>query len=126
MTIRTEDKTFKELTNIRLPATSRLRMFSILRDWNNERFLNIFRTFLIRNEIKDSDEFYYTYNIEADDWWDNISYKFYNTPDLWWAICYVNDVVNPYEELEEGKAIKILRDTYLHYLLTDISKIAEL
>jgi hypothetical protein len=29
---------------------------------------------------------------------DIISYEYYNTPLLAWVICYVNDIVNPYDK----------------------------
>lgn len=31
---------------------------------------------------------------------DAISYEFYNTPLLGWAICYANDIVNPLDRID--------------------------
>ena len=52
-------------------------------------------------------DMYYDYIVLEDDCWTNISYKNYNTPELWWLICKFNDVKNPFTELEAGKIIKI-------------------
>lgn len=41
---------------------------------------------------------------------DLISDKIYGTPLLWWAICYVNDILNPLDRKEglyPGRLIKI-------------------
>lgn len=47
------------------------------------------------------------YTIVNDDSWSSISYKFYKTYKLWWLICKVNDVKNPFYELIPGREIKI-------------------
>jgi hypothetical protein len=36
-----------------------------------------------------------------------IAYKFYNTTDLWWAICLFNDIIDPVTELYSGVSIRI-------------------
>ena len=48
-----------------------------------------------------------TYTIVEDDSWSSISYKFYRTYKLWWLICKVNGITNPFYELIPGKEIKI-------------------
>ena len=124
MTIQVEDKTYYELTGQRLPTTSRLRMFPILKEWNDDAFINIFRSYVINSKITEKDDYWTTYTIEETDWWDNISSRYYDTPKLWWVICILNDVSNPYEDLEEGRTIKILRDEYLYIVFNDLNRLA--
>jgi hypothetical protein len=38
---------------------------------------------------------------------DVISYKLYDSVDYWWLIMYVNDIVDPWNELEENDVIKV-------------------
>ena len=47
------------------------------------------------------------YTIVENDSWSSISYKFYRTYKLWWLICKMNNVKNPFYELIPGKEIKI-------------------
>jgi len=38
---------------------------------------------------------------------DFISYKIYGTERYWWIICLVNDIMNPFTDIEEGVILKI-------------------
>jgi len=38
---------------------------------------------------------------------DLISYKVYGTASFWWIILLVNEISNPFTDLEEGKILKI-------------------
>lgn len=38
---------------------------------------------------------------------DMISYKIYGTVDLWWLICAVNDIMDPFTELTLGRVLKV-------------------
>ena len=126
MPVETESKSFLELTSKRLPTSSRLRLANILKDEDNERFLNFFRSFILVDSVKERVSFYHTHNAEADEWWDNISYKYYDTTALWWLVCFMNDTVNPYEEIDEGQQIKVLRRDYLYIVFKNLGEIAEL
>ena len=58
--------------------------------------------------IEDIDDSYFNYYILKDtDTWTAISYKFYETPELWWLICKFNNVQNPFSEIVAGKEIKV-------------------
>lgn len=39
---------------------------------------------------------------------DLISYQVYGTVDLWWLICIVNDILDPFSEVTLGKTLKIV------------------
>jgi len=125
MPVTTITDDFYTVTGIRLSSSSFLNLFNILMDDDNNKFMNIFRSYILRTDITQDTVYYYTYNTEPDDWWDNISTKFYETPYLWWIICLMNNVMNPFEELEEGTELKILKDTYIYQLLNEIREISE-
>lgn len=117
---------FYTVTGIRLSNSSFLRLFNILEDENNDKFMNIFRSYALNETISDNTVYFFTYDVEADDWWDNISNKYYNTPYLWWVICLMNNIANPYEDLVEGTQLKILKNEYIYYLIKEIRSISEL
>lgn len=127
MSITKVDETFFELTNRRLMPISQLQLFSILKDHDRETlFMNIFRSHSIELGITSDIIFYDTYEVGSNPFWDNISNELYGTPYLWWALAIFNNVVNPFEELEEGSNITYLRNEYIYVFMKDIERLAEL
>ena len=121
-----EDQTFYELTGFKVEDTSQLKLFNILSDHDTTMFMNIWRTFSLNEDTSIDVMFYDTYEVGSDAWWDNISQDIYGTPNLWWIVALMNNVVNPFEELEEGSNIKYLRGEYLYVLFKDIERLADL
>jgi hypothetical protein len=106
---------------------SQLQLFSILKDHDRETlFMNIFRSHSIELGVTSDIIFYDTYEVGSNPFWDNISNELYGTPYLWWAIAIFNNVVNPFEELEEGSNITYLRNEYIYVFMKDIERLAEL
>jgi len=127
MTITKEDLTFRELTNQKITTSSRLNLYDILyNDVENTHFNNIFKHFEVTIEIKTNNNYFTIYTTEEEDWWDNISNVYYGTPTLWYIVCSMNDVVNPYEEIESGQQIKVLKKEYLYNMFKDIQTISKL
>jgi nucleoid-associated protein YgaU len=60
------------------------------------------------------------YIFKENDTWPYISYKFYNTPDLWWLICEYNRIYNPLEQPENGTKLKILKSDYVYKVLEEL------
>jgi len=117
------NKTFYERTGKRLGNTSQVQLFSILKDKrNNVDFINIFKSYKLNEDLKKSFS-YDLYEVQNDDWWENISFKYYGTPDLWWIIALVNEVMNPFEHLEDGMNLYILKPAYLYQMLKEIRNI---
>lgn len=50
---------------------------------------------------------YTLYIVKKGDTFDSLALEFYNNPTLYWIICSFNRVQDPYEELEEGRQLKI-------------------
>lgn len=48
---------------------------------------------------------------------DRISYKFYGTPELWWVIMAVNNIIDPFNDPYENMMVRILPLSYVEYAL---------
>ena len=115
---------FNEYTKQNLSNSSQLKLFTILDDVsNNTYYLNIFRSYIINMSSLNNNSFYELYEVDNNDWLDNISYKFYNTPQLWWVIAIVNNITNPFEEIYPGKVLRILKNSYIYNILKEVRNI---
>lgn len=118
------DKSFEEITGHKLENTSILNLFNILEE-DDTYFLNIFKPYSI-NTTTITDMLYYdTYEAEDLDWYDYISFKLYTTPQLWWVVCLTNDVLNPFEELDPGKNLKVLKEFLIPIVIRETRDIAD-
>lgn len=120
------DESFFELTGVEKNTFSFLRLFNTLLDEDREtKFLNIFRSYVINEGISSNISFFETYEVSNGEYWDNVSYNLYETPYLWWVIALLNNISNPFEELEAGDQLNVLKDDYVYQLTSDLEKIAE-
>lgn len=121
------EKSYSELTGTEKNSFSFLRLFNILEDSDTTLFLNIFRSYIVDEDILSDVSFFQTYEVSNGENWDNISYNIYGTPFLWWAIAIVNPglIVNPFEDLDSGQILNVLREDYVYQLSSDLEKIAE-
>lgn len=125
---KTETKISKEL-NTRINSSSQLHLYPVMYDQNNnEKFLNIFRFYEVDLSDKKNSSYIapYPYECEDDDWFDNISATHYEISELWWCICLINSIQNPFEEIEEGKLLHILNPQKLFQLYKEIDHISGL
>lgn len=117
-----KDEDFKRI----LPIHSSLRVYPVLYDTSDkERFLDIFRSY-IRDTDLDDYSLYLEHIIQEEDWLDLISYKYYGTPYLWWLVATVNGITNPYEALEPGLSVRVLRKEYLFLAYDSLYEIERL
>jgi hypothetical protein len=120
------EKNFFELTGKQIRTFSFLKLFNILLDEDREtKFMNIFRSYIVNENVFTETAFYNTYQVSNGDFWDNISYKLYNSPYIWWMLAIINNTVNPFEELEDGQIIKVLREDFVYTVVKDLERIAE-
>jgi hypothetical protein len=122
------DRSYEELTKLVLDNSSFLNLFPVLYDEDTKTyFLNIFRNYKMNTDMdKNFLNFYQTLEIEDIDWWENISWDMYENPFIWWIIPLANDMVNPFEEIEPGQLINIIRKEHIYQLLKEIKSIASL
>jgi len=127
MAIKRSNKTYTKVTGINNPFSSRINAYNILKiTETNQYFLNIFKHFELSNQVKNDDSYFTKYVCLDTEWWDNISYKHYQTSYYWYILAELNDVVNPFESLYEGKIVKVLKPSYFYYIFRDFKGIREL
>ena len=51
-----------------------------------------------------------------------LSYQIYGTTYLWWLICIMNNIQNPFDINNSGKVIKVLKKQYLKPVLNAIKQ----
>ena len=109
-----------ELTNIKkLDQYDFANFFNVV-NLGEKSYFNINKTIFFNNMDDISPSYYSTYIIKGGDSWTGISFKFYKTIKLWWLICKVNNIVNPFAELIPGKYIKILDISIIDNILSSI------
>ena len=117
--------TIQKETGKNIFTSSQLSMFNILHELENDvKLLNIWKSYTIRDNIKESISYYDTYIVQHSDWWDNIAYKVYGDVTYWWTIALMNNITNPFEELKVGTQIAVLKKKYLYQLLKEIKAVA--
>lgn len=120
-------KSLREEIGERIKNTSPLKLFNILQDLSdNEKFINIFRSYIIKESVFDDERYYQEHNVDVSDTWDSISYQYYETDSLWWVIAMTNNIINPFEGLSEGQTLKILKPSYIYKILKEIERIGNL
>ena len=65
------------------------------------------------------------YTVRLNDMYTNISFNFYGTIDLWWLVCKMNDINNPFERLNPGTILKILNREYVNSIIYPMMDAAE-
>lgn len=118
------DKSFEEITQHELSNVSLLNLFNILQDEDDNYFLNIFKSYTFNQDLIKDIIYYTTYTMDDPSWFDIISYNMYKSPILWWFVCITNNILNPFEDGEPGKNLKILKEFILPTVIRDIKDIA--
>lgn len=121
------EKTFFELTGNQISNISQLKLFNILLDEDRQtKFMNIFRVARVNVDVTKDTLFFDTLPVEDADFWDNIAYRLYEVPQLWWILGLMNNTVNPFEELDPGELITVLKEQYVYTLTKDLENLSEL
>jgi hypothetical protein len=119
--------TFNQLTDHFLSNSSEINLFPIMYDQaKNEYFLNIFRCYVLNDAVQNNILFYLTHEVSDSDWLDTIATTYYGTPNLWWLVAMINNMMNPFEGLEPGTNLKILKSDYVYQILREMEMIASL
>jgi hypothetical protein len=80
-------------------------IFTVHKDKDGMYFYNLLQSIEFPKDIPSS--FFEFYNIKYGDTWPLISFKVFQTPNLWWLILLANDIINPLEPVIPGTTIKI-------------------
>ena len=89
-------------------------------DYRDVEIVDIFESFTLTLPRLLNINYYDEYIIEESDTWPGISYKFYNTPKLWWVIAKYNQVIDPFTELGVGETISIIKPEIISSILLEL------
>ena len=102
----------------RLNSTKYENIFNVYTDVDNNYYYNLLQTIVFPDNLPNS--FFVQYTVGNQDAWTLISYKMYNTIDLWWVILLANKISNPLEPLIAGTVLKIPNATVVKDILSQI------
>ena len=102
----------------RLNSTKYENIFNVYTDVDNNYYYNLLQTIVFPSNLPNS--FFVQYVVCNQDAWSLISYKVYNTIDLWWIILLANNISNPLEPLLPGTVLKIPNATIVKDILAQI------
>lgn len=95
------------------------RMYSTRYFSNQEYFYyNLLNTVYFPKKIPPA--FFYVITLNRLLPWTSISYNEYQTMNLWWLICLVNQIDNPVKYPVPGTQLKIIKTEYIRQILDDI------
>jgi hypothetical protein len=95
------------------------QIFNVYQDENGNYYYNLLQSVAIPTNLPSG--FYNKYNVVYGDTWPYISYKNYNTPNLWWIITSANSIINPTAMPEPGTTLYILDPDIVSQILDQIA-----
>jgi len=93
-------------------------IFQVYQDDTGRYFYNLLQNIHIPDNLPGG--YYNDYTIKYDDTWPLISYRVYETPNLWWIIVAANSILNPTTLPEQGTKIKVLKPAVVRAMLSEI------
>lgn len=108
-----------------IPELSRLRsenyenIFNVYTDENDRYFYNLLQTVVLPSNLPKG--YFDEYSVVYGDTWPLISYKNYNTTNLWWIILMCNDIMDPTTIAPPSTKLKILKTEVVSLVLTQIN-----
>lgn len=94
-------------------------IFNVYTDKNGYYYYNLLQTVVIPDSLPEG--YYDNYSAVYGDTWPFISYKTYNTPNLWWTILSVNKITDPTKQPIPGQQIKVLKSSFVSDILSQIT-----
>ena len=95
-------------------------IFSVYREADEMYFYNLLQSVVFPKYLPPG--MFESYAIGIGDTWPLISYKSYNTPNLWWIILLANEIDNPTKMPSPGTYLAIPNDTIVKEILSQIKK----
>lgn len=102
----------------KLNAENLENIFPVYADQTGRYFYNLLQTVNIPTNLPQG--FYDTYTTKYNDTWPLISYRHYQTPNLWWIIVAANNIHNPVKQPEPSTNIKIIKADLVRNMLIEI------
>lgn len=105
-----------------LPSLTEYRYENIFKVYKTEefgKFYNILKTISLKGALSES--MYYTVPVNGRMPWTIISYRAYQTIDLWWLILLVNGIMDP-TTIKNISSVKIIKPEFVHTIITQIKQ----
>lgn len=109
-----------------IPLSSMLHALPVFESDDKTQYTQVLRSFIVPQAAKQNAFLFEFYIVDGVEFLDTIAAKFYGYPQLYWLIAEFNDITNPFEAIENGQSLKILRGSYLHTVYDDLMRIGEL
>lgn len=95
-------------------------IFNVYREADGHYFYNLLQTIVFPTDLPES--LFEVYAVKYGDTWPFISYKAYNTPNLWWLILLANDIQDPTKIAKPGTNIRIPNTAVMQEIITQIER----
>ena len=107
-----------EKTSIQLHNYDMANIFTVYDD-DGILILNMNNTITLEDDIDKTLYTEHLYNL-SDDWY-SLSNKYYGNSRLWWLILVANKIANPFEDIQPGTKLKILKGSVVGEILSQIN-----
>lgn len=113
------------MTQNQIPDLPRLRLenyeniFNVYTDENNRYFYNLLQSVILPPDLPKG--YFNEYNVVYGDTWPLISYKNYDTTNLWWIILMCNNITDPTQIVPPSTKLKILKSEIVSLVLSQIN-----
>lgn len=95
-------------------------IFNVYQQESGLYYYNLIQTIVFPTNLPKG--FFDTYEIGYGDSWPYISYKTYNTPNLWWIILLANQISDPTNNPTPGSLLLIPKTEVVKEVLSQIKK----
>lgn len=102
----------------RLTTENFENIFDVFTDENDRYYYNLLQTVSLPQNLPDG--YFNSYDIVYGDTWPFISYKIYNSPNVWWIILLANNINNPLTSLTPGTRIKVPKIEVVKVILAEL------
>lgn len=111
-----KQNSIKELP--KLTSENYENIFDLYTDEDGHYYYNLLQTISFPQNLPDG--YYDLYDIVYGDTWPFISYKVYNTPNVWWIILLANNIKNPITTLVPGTQVKVPKMRVVKVILAEL------
>lgn len=112
-----KQNSIKDLPNLRSDCFENI--FNVYQNEFGQYYYNILQTISIPDNLPRG--YFKQYNIVYGDTWPLISYKNYETPNLWWLILLTNKINDPTKQPKIGDKIDILINEAARAVISQIT-----
>jgi len=96
------------------------QIFNVYQTNTGHYYYNLLQSIVFPADLPET--LYRSYSVVYGDTWPLISYKAYNTPNLWWVILLANEISDPTKIASPGTSIRIPIMGVVREVLTQIER----